>query len=94
MTKQELINEVAIKLDMSQDVVAKVLATTTETIKSAVRNGHEVYMRGFGTFGVKHRGARKARDIRKGFVIEVPASDVPEFKASKEFRESVNNHGK
>ena len=51
----------------------------------SVKIGEIVTLRGFGTFGIKHRAAKAARNITKNTTIQVPERDVPHFKPSKDF---------
>ena len=60
-----------------------------ETIKGSLIQGEPVYLRGFGTFGIKHRAAKPARNITANTTILIPEKDVPSFKPSKEFTASV-----
>ena len=52
-------------------------------------NGEEVFLRGFGSFIIKHRADKTARDISKNTTIIVPAHDIPTFKPAKEFMDQV-----
>lgn len=88
MTKEELINAVQANVGGEKAFIKEVLETTLFCIKDSVKNGEEVTLRGFGTFKTKHRVARKARNIQKGTIVEVPAHDIVAFKPSKDF--SVN----
>jgi DNA-binding protein HU-beta len=48
-------------------------------------NGENVYLRGFGTFEIKHRAAKKGRNISKNTSVLIPAHNIPKFKPRKEF---------
>ena len=61
-----------------------------ESIKSNMGKGNEIFIRGFGTFGMKDRKERIARNITARTSVYVPAHVVPVFKPAKEFKESVN----
>ena len=61
-----------------------------ETIKTSMTNGEEVFLRGFGSFIIKHRADKTARDISKNTTVIVPAHDIPAFKPAKEFLDKVN----
>lgn len=60
-----------------------------ETIKTSMTNGEEVFLRGFGSFIIKHRADKTARDISKNTTVIVPAHDIPAFKPAKEFLDKV-----
>ena len=63
MTKQELVNVVAQEVAIPQKTVNAVLESVIGKIKSAITSGDDVSIRGFGTFTMKHRAEKKARDI-------------------------------
>lgn len=56
-----------------------------EQVRNSLAAGENVYLRGFGTFGLKHRAEKKARNISKNTTLVVPAHDIPTFKPSPEF---------
>lgn len=91
MTKEELVKAVQESLqdtpcrNFGKSDVKTVIEATLGAISSAVVAGEEVTLRGFGTFQVKTRKAKAARDIKKGTTIMIPARKVVAFKPSKEF---------
>jgi DNA-binding protein HU-beta len=64
-------------------------------IKSSLKNGDNVYIRGFGSFVVKKRAKKLGRNIKKGQTVEIPEHFVPAFKPAKVFTDAVRkgNHG-
>ena len=60
-----------------------------ETIKTSMTNGEEVFLRGFGSFIIKHRADKTARDISKNTTVIVPAHEIPAFKPAKESLDKV-----
>lgn len=90
MTKTELIDAVAEKLDMrKKDVEAAVNAVFAE-IQGALSNGEKFTFVGFGSFEVRERAARDGRDPRNpSKVIKIPAKKVPVFRPGKELKEKV-----
>ena len=82
ITKTDLVKNVAQKTEMSKKDVAIVLDGLTEEIMNEV-----VQLIGFGTFEAHHRNARKGRNPQNGEEIEIPATEVPVFKAGKAFKE-------
>lgn len=91
ITKTDLVKNVAQKTEMSKKDVAIVLDGLTEEIMNEVAKKNKVQLIGFGTFEAHHRNARKGRNPQNGEKIEIPATEVPVFKAGKEFKESVKN---
>lgn len=91
ITKTDLVKNVAQKTEMSKKDVAIVLDGLTEEIMNEVAKRNKVQLIGFGTFEAHHRNARRGRNLQNGEEIEIPATEVPVFKAGKEFKESVKN---
>ena len=87
ITKTDLVKNVAQKTEMSKKDVAIVLDGLTEEIMNEVAKRNKVQLIGFGTFEAHHRNARKGRDPQNGEEIEIPATEVPVFKAGKAFKE-------
>ena len=89
MTKADVVKAVAQATGLEKTTVAAAVESITETIKGSLIQGEPVYLRGFGTFGLKHRAAKPARSIRKHSTVLIPYMDVPYFKPAKEFKEAV-----
>ncbi|MBE6604609.1 MAG: HU family DNA-binding protein [Ruminococcaceae bacterium] len=89
MNKAELIEAVAAKSELSKKDAEAAVNATVEAIKEALKAGDKVQLVGFGTFAVKARAARSARNPRTGEAIEVPAAKVPTFAAGKALKDSV-----
>jgi len=89
MTKDELANEIARKTGVNKFEVIKTVESMMETIKSNMARNQNIYLRGFGTFLVKKRAKKTARNISKNTTIIIPAHFTPSFKPSKEFVASV-----
>lgn len=83
MTKGELVNRIARRTGIERAAVITMIETMMEEISVALMNEESVYMRGFGSFMVRQRAEKKARDITKDTTIIVPAQKVPYFKPSK-----------
>jgi nucleoid DNA-binding protein len=86
MTKADLVEKVAEKTGLTRTDVAVAVDGFLETIKTAMEEGNNIEIRGFGTFKVKQRKARKARNPRTGEEVPVPDRKVPVFKPSSEFK--------
>ena len=89
MTKAEIISEIAAKTGLEKQVVLTVVESMMDTIKTSMINGNEVFLRGFGSFIIKHRAEKTARNISKNTTIIIPAHNIPAFKPAKEFMEKV-----
>lgn len=81
--KSEIVERVAEKTSLRRSDVTKVLDETLNEIKSALDSGETVSLRGFGSFKVSERGARKGRNPRTGEEIDIPAGQRVSFKMSK-----------
>lgn len=89
MTKAEIVSEIAAKTGLEKQVVLTVVEGMMDTIKTSMINGNEVFLRGFGSFSIKHRAEKTARNISKNTTIIIPAHNIPAFKPAKEFMEKV-----
>jgi len=89
MTKAEIVNEVAKATGIEKAAVQTVVEAAMESIKSSLIKGNPVYLRGFGSFIIKHRAQKAARNITKQTTMTIPAHDIPAFKPSKSFVASV-----
>ena len=89
MNKAELIQAVAAKSGLSKKDAEVALAAVIDSITDALKAGDKVSLVGFGTFAVKARAARSARNPRTGETIEVAAAKVPTFAAGKALKDSV-----
>ncbi|RAI16108.1 MAG: DNA-binding protein [Candidatus Melainabacteria bacterium] len=90
MNKEELVQEVAKKANVTQKEVAEVLSALVDTIQTTVAKGNKVTLVGFGTFEPRKRAARNGRNPQTGKEIKIAAKTVPAFSAGKKFRTAVN----
>ena len=90
MNKGELIEAVAGSANLSRADATKAVDAVLDSITGALSNGSAVSLVGFGTFSVKSRAARTGRNPRTGEAIQIPASNVPGFKAGKALKDAVN----
>jgi DNA-binding protein HU-beta len=91
MTKADLVNEIAVKTGLDKVMVQETIESMFKVVKNSLASGQNIYLRGFGTFEVKKRASKVARNIRNNTSIIVPAHNIPKFKPSKEFVEKVKN---
>lgn len=89
MTKAEIVAEIAAKAGIEKQVVMQVVEGMMETIKTSMINGEEVFLRGFGSFIIKHRAEKTARNISKNTTMIIPAHNIPAFKPAKSFVEKL-----
>jgi predicted histone-like DNA-binding protein len=89
LTKADLVERVAEKTGLTRTDVAVVVDSLIDVIKKSLESGHNIEIRGFGTFKIKLRKARKARNPRTGEVVPVPDRKVPVFKPSNEFKSMI-----
>ena len=91
MTKAEIVNEIALSTGVQWKDVSVVVESFMEVVKnSMLKNKENVYLRGFGSFIIKHRAAKTARNISKNVTITIDAHDLPSFKPSKSFVAQMN----
>ena len=89
MTKADLVNSISSKTGVDKVTALVILESFMEEVKNTVSRGEEVTLRGFGSFLIKHRAEKTARNISKNTSVVVPAHDIPSFKPSKEFIRSI-----
>ena len=89
MNKTELVAAVAEKTGLTKKDAERVVTTTIETITETLVKGEKVQISGFGNFEVKAREARVGRNPRTKETIQIPATRLPAFKASKTLKDSV-----
>ncbi len=89
MTKAELVNKIAAQTGYDKATVLKVVEATMVNVKDSLASKENVYLRGFGTFLIKTRKQKVARNISKNTTIIVPEHAIPAFKPSKEFVKNI-----
>jgi len=92
MTKSELIEQLSINNDQLNKRESELIVNTIfDSIGSELMQGGRVEIRGFGSFTIRSRDAREARNPKSGDVVMIPEKKTPFFKTGKELRERVNN---
>ena len=89
MTKAEIVNEVAKATGIEKVTVQTVVEAFMESVKGSVIANEPVYLRGFGSFIIKHRAQKAARNITKKTTLTIPAHNIPAFKPAKVFMNAV-----
>jgi DNA-binding protein HU-beta len=90
MTKADLIESLATKLDLQKTMAERIVNTFFDDIEAALQKGDKVNISGFGTFAVSARKARQGRNPKTGETIEIPASKSAKFKAGKSLKDKLN----
>lgn len=91
MTKSELIEKISNQLrHLSKTEVEVIVDTVLGKMTEALREGHRVEVRGFGTFEVRHREARQGRNPKSGASVYVQNRCVPFFKVGKELKQRID----
>lgn len=94
MTKADIVNEISKNTGIEKVTVQKTVEAFMETIKGSLVKGKNVYLRGFGSFVVRKRAEKTARNISKNTTIIIPEHFIPSFKPSKTFTGKVKNNVK
>jgi len=90
MTKSDLVERIAEKLDVTKKEAEAIVNVVFGSIVDAIKREEKVELRGFGCFKVKTKRARKGRNPRTGEEIDIPPKRVPYFKPGKDMKEAVN----
>lgn len=91
MTKSEIVSAISAKTGLDRKDVLNIVEAFMVTVKDSMAGGEEVFLRGFGSFIIKQRAEKTARDISKNTTIIVPAHNIPAFKPAKEFVNLLQN---
>lgn len=87
MTKADIVNEVAKNTGVEKAVTLTIVEAFMEAIKDSLAREKNVYLRGFGSFVVRERAQKTARNISKNTTIIIPEHKIPAFKPAKSFAE-------
>jgi DNA-binding protein HU-beta len=90
MNKQQLIDAAADTAGLSKTDMAAALDGVLDTITESLKSGEKVTITGFGSFEVRERSARTARNPQTGEQVRVPASNAPAFRAGKALKDAIN----
>ena len=89
MTKADIVNEIARTTGLEKAAVLATIENFMEIVKESLASGENVYLRGFGSFIVKKRATKVARNISKNTTITIPEHNIPAFKPAKSFAAKV-----
>lgn len=89
MTKADIVNEISKKTGIDKATVLASVEAFMDSVKGALIEGENVYLRGFGSFILKKRAPKTARNISKNTTIIIPEHNIPAFKPAKTFGVAV-----
>lgn len=89
MTKADIVGEIAKTTGIEKAAVLSVVEQFMTVVKDSLAHGENVYLRGFGSFIVKQRAEKTARNISKNTTLVIPAHNIPAFKPANAFKEEV-----
>jgi len=90
MNKAELVDSIAEGASLTKADAKRALDAMLETVSSTLKDGQQVALVGFGTFSVRDRAERTARNPKTQEIIKINACKVPAFKAGKALKDAVN----
>ena len=94
MTKADIVSEISKSTGIDKQTVLNSVESFMDIVKSSLSQGENVYLRGFGSFIVKKRAEKVARNISKNTTITIPAHNIPAFKPAKSFAGKVKANTK
>lgn len=89
MTKADIVSEIAKSTGVEKVQVQTIVEAFMESVKDSLTKKNNVYLRGFGSFIVKKRAKKVARNISKNTTITIPGHNIPAFKPAKSFAAKV-----
>ena len=90
MNKNDLVNKVSDSTGLSKTDASKAVESVFDSITSELKGGGDARLVGFGTFLVTRRKATTGRNPQTGAAINIPAANVPKFRAGKALKETLN----
>ena len=92
MTKADLVDDVANAAELTKKDAERLVEIVFDSIIQSLNKGEKIELRGFGSFRVRGRGARRGRNPKTGEPVSIPAKRVPYFKAGKDLKELINQN--
>ena len=89
MTKADIVTEIAKRTGVEKVQIQTIVEAFMDEVKGSLENGEAVYLRGFGSFIIKERAEKVARNISKNTTITIPAHNIPAFKPAKSFASKI-----
>ncbi|PQQ31715.1 DNA-binding protein HU-beta [Photorhabdus luminescens] len=90
MNKSQLIDKIAADSNISKAAAGRVVDAFISSVTSALKDGDDVALVGFGTFAVRERSARTGRNPQTGKELKIAAAKVPAFRPGKGLKDAVN----
>ena len=91
MTRSQLIDSVALRLGIERPAAEAIVHTIFAAMRDALRAGHGIELRGFGSFGVRQAAAYRGRNPRSGELVEVRARRTPWFRIGRPLRARIEH---
>ena len=92
MTKADIVKNISDKTGMDKSDVQMIAEKLMDEVKNSLKKNENVYLRGFGSFIIKKRAEKTGRNISKNISVVIPAHNIPAFKPSKTFVNSVKQN--
>ena len=92
MTKADIVKNISDKTGMDKSDVQMIAEKLMYEVKNSLKKNENVYLRGFGSFIIKKRAEKTGRNISKNIAVVIPAHNIPAFKPSKTFVNSVKQN--
>lgn len=89
MTKADIVNLISQKTGIDKPTVLNIVEAFMTSVKESLANEENVYLRGFGSFILKKRAQKTARNISKNTTIIIPEHNIPAFKPAKTFMHEI-----
>ena len=89
MTKADIVSEIAKKTGVEKTQIQTIVEAFMDEVKTSLEKEENVYLRGFGSFIIKKRAEKVARNISKNTTITIPAHNIPAFKPAKSFASKI-----
>ena len=89
MTKADIVNEISKDLGLEKRLVLEVVEAFMDNVRNSLIENNNVYLRGFGSFIIKKRATKVARNISQNTTITIPEHNIPAFKPAKSFVSKV-----
>ena len=89
MTKADIVNEIAKSTGVEKVMVQTIVEAFMDNVRNSLIENNPVYLRGFGSFIIKKRATKVARNISKNTTITIPEHNIPAFKPAKSFAAKV-----
>ena len=90
MTKADIVSEIAKKTGVEKTQIQTIVEAFMEEVKGSLEKEENVYLRGFGSFIIKKRAEKVARNISKNTTITIPAHNIPAFTPAKSFASKIS----